>query len=529
MSVLDGGSRRVHQRRSARLRGALARFDEATITTIHGFCQQATAQSGIRAAGDPGVELVEDNATVIAEVCRDLVLPRLLDDPLALSTDRNDNPVGPTSTKIKAPSKVEGYIAQAVRAVLYQSRGAAGPGARPRHAARPVGRNGRRHRRRRRGRGNGRVGRSATTGLITDLRDLLADPDDGPALAEQLAHRYRLVLVDEFQDTDRLQWEVFDASLRQPPARSRSATRSRRSTASAAPTSTPTSRRCATSERTTLGTNHRSDRAAARRARRALPRRDPRPPRHPVPAASTRRPTRLVERARRRRRAPHPGRPRRPVRRPHIERHDLSSAPSSASSLADVAARIRDLLDDGTITDANGRRPSGCVRATSPCSCPPSAERRDVAAALRQWCDPVGAGPHRLGARQRRGHAVAAAARRPHAPHARQRREGGRARLVLRSPDPPSSPTNFDERWLRDPAGGAAAATRACWPIGCERRASARSTRSSAPSPACCHASCRDRTATATPPTSTTSPTCSRRRPTARPASRPACSTRSTR
>ena len=40
------------------------------------------------------------------------------------------------------------------------------------------------------------------------LRDALTDPDSGPAATARVRERYRIVLVDEFQDTDPVQWQI---------------------------------------------------------------------------------------------------------------------------------------------------------------------------------------------------------------------------------------------------------------------------------------------------------------------------------
>ena len=44
--------------------------------------------------------------------------------------------------------------------------------------------------------------------LLTRLRDTLADEEHGAAACARLREQYRVVLVDEFQDTDPIQWEI---------------------------------------------------------------------------------------------------------------------------------------------------------------------------------------------------------------------------------------------------------------------------------------------------------------------------------
>ena len=54
--------------------------------------------------------------------------------------------------------------------------------------------------------------------LLTRLRDTLADPTQGPAACARLRARYQVALVDEFQDTDPVQWDIMRHGLRRPAA-----------------------------------------------------------------------------------------------------------------------------------------------------------------------------------------------------------------------------------------------------------------------------------------------------------------------
>jgi exodeoxyribonuclease V beta subunit len=220
LRVFDAGSHRVRQRRSERLRLALARFDEATITTIHGFCQQALAQSGLRTGSPGALQLIEDDRQLVAEVVRDLLLDRLGDDPLALSPDREGRPLDADSSGPGAafarrpltPEEVERHLVATVRGVLSNPGARCAPvpsmgglaGAWAACVAHAVAEVDGRQRARR------QIGYDR---LVSDLAAALADPRHGPLLAAQLAGRYRVVLVDEFQDTDRLQWEIFDRAF----------------------------------------------------------------------------------------------------------------------------------------------------------------------------------------------------------------------------------------------------------------------------------------------------------------------------
>ncbi len=185
--------------RRQRVATAISRFDDITITTIHGFCQSALGQLGLRAGTDPAAVLVENTTDLVAEVCRDALLDALADDPtwLMSPTGKPRTPkqferdlidivkgvlTNPSATVV--PTQVEDDIAMRWADLVDRSRQTV-------------------HDR------QARRGQTGYDSLVTGLHRALTDPRRGRQVAAQLAQRFSVVLIDEFQDTDQLQWDVF--------------------------------------------------------------------------------------------------------------------------------------------------------------------------------------------------------------------------------------------------------------------------------------------------------------------------------
>ncbi|MCU1396532.1 MAG: Exodeoxyribonuclease [Ilumatobacteraceae bacterium] len=196
------------RRRERRLVEAVSRFDDLPITTIHGFCQQTLGQLGVRAGQNPDAVLVESTTDVVDEVCRDVIVTALADDPHLLDAPKS------ATVAITSPQQAENELKAAVTTLVNNPGATLAPvdpadpkaarwvelvlAAHEQIAQRQVLRN--------------EIGYDA---LIAGVQRALADPQHGPAVAAQLAQRSSVVLVDEFQDTDRLQWDVFDRAFSQ--------------------------------------------------------------------------------------------------------------------------------------------------------------------------------------------------------------------------------------------------------------------------------------------------------------------------
>ncbi|WP_344774964.1 UvrD-helicase domain-containing protein [Nocardioides panacisoli] len=178
--------------RRARLRDALAAFDAATIATTHQFCQLVLRSLGVAGDTDAGSALVESLDELVVEVVDDLYLqlfgaskerpPFGRDTALALARTAVGDPqsaLAEVGEGAPATAVARREFAVAVRAEI--------------------------ERRKR------RLGVLSYDDLLSRLADALAD-EDAPARA-RMRQRWRIVLVDEFQDTDPVQWDVLDRAF----------------------------------------------------------------------------------------------------------------------------------------------------------------------------------------------------------------------------------------------------------------------------------------------------------------------------
>jgi len=189
--LADGDDELVRARRE-RLRGALAGYDASTILTTHQFCQFVLTGLGVAGDADPDVELVDTLDDLVVQVVDDLYVGafarrelepvfsrgtalalarRVIDDPQADLQPLDADPGSRATWRVRFGERVRRELEE---------------------------------RKRRRG--------------ILGYDDLLVrlaaalEPGDAPARA-RMRRRWSCVLVDEFQDTDPVQWQILDRAF----------------------------------------------------------------------------------------------------------------------------------------------------------------------------------------------------------------------------------------------------------------------------------------------------------------------------
>ena len=170
--------------RRGRLLTALSDFDAGVIATTHSFCRRMLAELGVAGDLDPGVRLVEEADDLTRAVIDDLYLSRYARTPapftvkqahrFATAAVRDRQAVLAPDTDEVSAQRVA--FAAAVRAETERRKRLA--------SVRDF------------------------DDLLVLLRDILADPVRGPGAGRRIRDGYPVVLVDEFQDTDPLQWEI---------------------------------------------------------------------------------------------------------------------------------------------------------------------------------------------------------------------------------------------------------------------------------------------------------------------------------
>jgi len=178
--------------RRLRLRDALAGFDAATIATTHQFCQLVLRSLGVAGDTDAGVTLVENLDDLVSEVVDDLYLQRF--------GDVKGTPELTLAQALELAREVVGNPRTRLTPVDPPAETTAG--VRRAFADDVVGELERRKR---------LLGVLGFDDLLSRLAVAL-EADDAPA-RDRMSRRWSIVMVDEFQDTDPVQWEVIERAF----------------------------------------------------------------------------------------------------------------------------------------------------------------------------------------------------------------------------------------------------------------------------------------------------------------------------
>lgn len=205
--LLASGSDAAVCERLERLERAIREFDRATIMTTHEFCASMIRGLGVLAPQEPLATMVEDLTPLADEVASDLYAARVGAGDLP--------PFEFFDTKKSIYEEPATGAQSLVRALLVAPDAAVGPT--------DLAGNGQDEPRERvefvleaRRELETRKQRQRLYSFADQLERLdraLHDPETGPSAQQRLSRRFPVVLVDEFQDTDPVQWSILKAAF----------------------------------------------------------------------------------------------------------------------------------------------------------------------------------------------------------------------------------------------------------------------------------------------------------------------------
>ena len=194
--LADGSPGEVALRRR-RLADALSDFDAATISTIHGFCGHVLTGLGIAADVEREVAFVENLDDLVEQVVEDLYV-------LKFASFDGDPPF-PRAEALSIAKRAAGNLDAVIEPAAADENSIEAMKVR---LARAVCKEIETRKR--------RAGVITYDDLLTRLQRTLSDPARREAAQARLRARYRVALVDEFQDTDQTQWQIFQSVFDAP-------------------------------------------------------------------------------------------------------------------------------------------------------------------------------------------------------------------------------------------------------------------------------------------------------------------------